>query len=97
MAIVNKRQDHITVILNYWNKGDVTSALSAISMMSDLSVVMDVFSATFAEGLCIEYLTLEHVVSILPLALSLISSKYDPYIQTGIKTVQGMLNTFGEV
>lgn len=97
MAIVNKRQDHITVILKYWNQGDITSALSAINMMNDPSVIMDVFSSTFADGLCMESITLDHVVYILPLSLGLIASKYDPYIQAGVKTVQTMLNTFGDV
>ena len=40
----------IKVILNWWNKGNVTSALNALSMMNDTSIVMDVLNNTFAEN-----------------------------------------------
>jgi hypothetical protein len=97
MSIVNKRYEHITLILKYWNQGDYSLALGTIKMMNDPSVIMDVFSTTFSEGRCIDSISLENVLNILPLSLILVESKYDPYIQVGIHTIQNLLGTFGEV
>ena len=85
------------MIQKYWNQGDITAALSAMNMMNDQSIIMDVFSSTFADGVSMSSLALEHVVAILPLALGLIKGRYDCYIQTGFKTIENVFKKFGDV
>eukprot|EP00826_Nyctotherus_ovalis_P044353 TRINITY_DN4784_c0_g1_i3.p1 TRINITY_DN4784_c0_g1~~TRINITY_DN4784_c0_g1_i3.p1 ORF type:complete len:168 (-),score=32.22 TRINITY_DN4784_c0_g1_i3:54-557(-) len=96
MAIVNKRLGHANLVQNYWRRGDVTSALSALNMIGDPSVVMDVFSSTFSDGFSLEQLTLDHAAMILPLALGLIKSKYECYVQVGIRTIENIVKKFAE-
>lgn len=48
IGVISRRADQVKVIINWWNKGDVTSAINALSMQNDLSVSMDVLSVTFA-------------------------------------------------
>ncbi len=50
VGVVNRRMSSIKVILNWWNKGNVTSALNALNMMNDMSVIMDVINYTFADN-----------------------------------------------
>ncbi len=96
MAIVNKRLGHVSLIQNYWNRGDITSALSAMNMINDPSVTMDVFNSTFADGYSLTPLTLDHALTIIPLALGLVKAKYDCYIQTGIRTIENIFKKFGD-
>jgi hypothetical protein len=51
----------IKVILNWWNKGNITSAINALNMMNDMSVVMDVLNNTFAENQRIDMLNYENI------------------------------------
>ncbi len=97
MAIVAKRQSNIGLIQKYWNQGDVTSALSALNMMNDLSVVVDVFNSTFADEKNNTPLSLDHAIVILPLALGLVKAKYDCYIQAGLRTIDNVFKRFGDV
>ena len=96
MAIVNKRLGHAILVLNYWKRGEITSALSALNMINDPSVIMDVFSATFSDGFSLEQVTLDHAVIILPLALGLIKSKYECYVQVGMRTTENIIKKFAE-
>lgn len=48
IGVISRRADQVKVIINWWNKGDVTSAINALSMQNDLSVSMDVLNVTFA-------------------------------------------------
>ena len=50
VGVVQRRMSSIKVILNWWNKGNITSAINALNMMNDMSVVMDVLNNTFAEN-----------------------------------------------
>ena len=50
IGVVSRRMSSIKVILNWWNKGNVTSAINALNMMADPSIVMDVFNNTFADN-----------------------------------------------
>ena len=96
MAIVNKRLGHVSLIQNYWNRGDITSALSAMNMINDPSITMDVFNSTFADGFSLGPLALDHAITIIPLALSLVKAKYDCYVQTGLRTIENILKKFSE-
>ena len=61
VGVVSRRMSSIKVILNWWNKGNVTSAISALNMMNDMSVVMDVLNNTFAENQRIDMLNYENI------------------------------------
>ena len=50
VGVMQRRVGSINVILNWWNKGNITSAINALNMMNDMSVVMDVINNTFAEN-----------------------------------------------
>lgn len=96
MAIANKRIGNVNLILNYWNRGEITTALSAISMINDLSVTMDVFNYTFSNGFALHLLTLDHATSVLPLALTLVRSKYECHVQVGLRTIDNVHRQFSE-
>ena len=96
MAIINKRIGNVALIKNYWNCGNITAALSAINMINDQSVTMDIFNSTFSDGFNLHMLTLEHAVSILPLSLTLVKGKYDCYIQVRLRTIDNMFKQFSE-
>ena len=61
VGVIQRRMSSIKVILNWWNKGNITSALNALSMMNDTSIVMDVLNNTFAENQKIESLNYENI------------------------------------
>lgn len=50
VGVISRRMSSIKVILNWWNKGNVTSAINALNMMNDNSVIMDVLNNTFADN-----------------------------------------------
>ena len=86
----------IKVILNWWNKGNVTSALNALNMMNDMSVIMDVINYTFADNQKMDVLTYDHIVQILPHTTSLVNSKYETHISAGLKATSNILKAFGQ-
>ena len=71
------------------------AAINALNMMSDLSIVMDVLSSTFAEGECIDRLNHEHISAVLLLAANLTNSKFELHIKTGLKTTLNILSIHG--
>lgn len=97
MAIISKRESNMSLVLKYWTQGDTLTAFNSLTMMNDCSVIMDVFNTTFAVGQRIDVLTLDHVTPVLSLSLVLLKSKYDCYIQTGLKTIHQMFQIFGDV
>ena len=50
VGVIQRRMSSIKVILNWWSKGNITSAINALNMMNDTSIVMDVLNNTFAEN-----------------------------------------------
>jgi len=97
IGILNKRKNNIAVVLKYWSQGDTSAAFNALTMMNDTSIIMDVFSVTFAEGQRMDVVNLDNVPVILSLSLILIKSKYDCYVQTGLKTIRKIFQSFGDV
>jgi hypothetical protein len=97
IGILNKRKNNMAVVLKYWSHGDTSAAFNALTMMNDPSIIMDVFSVTFAEGQRMDIVNLDNVPVILSLSLILIKSKYDCYVQTGLKTVRKVFQSFGDV
>ena len=76
----------IKSIQNYRSKGSITSALNALNMMNDTSIVMDLLNNTVAENQKIDTLNYENIAQILPHATSLVNSKYETHILAGLKT-----------
>jgi len=96
LSVISRRMGSIKVILNWWNKGNITSAINALNMMNDQSVVMDVLNNTFAEGQKIDMLNFGDVANILHHANSLINSKYESHIMAGLKTTINIMKSFGQ-
>ena len=66
--------------------------------MKDNAVLNDFFGNAFAREDADKLpLTLDHCIVIIPHALTLINSKYAPYIMVGLKTTLVMLKIFNEV
>jgi hypothetical protein len=86
IGVVQRRIQSIKVILNWWNKGNITSAINALSMMNDTSIVMDVLNSTFADNQKIDQLNYDNLIQILPHTTSLVNSKYETHIIAGLKT-----------
>lgn len=61
VGVVQKRVNCIKTILNWWDKGNITSALNALSMMNDAGIVMDVLNNTFADNQKIDVLNYENI------------------------------------
>ncbi len=61
VGVVSRRMSSIKVILNWWNKGNFTSALNALNMMNDMSVIMDVINHTFADNQKMDVLNYDHI------------------------------------
>lgn len=95
VGVVQRRMSSIKVILNWWNKGNITSAINALNMMNDVSVVMDVINNTFAENQKIDMLNYENIAQILPHTTKLVNSKYETHILAGLKATQNILKIFG--
>ena len=94
MGVTSRRLSSIKVILNWWTKGNISSAINALSMMQDLSVIMDVINHTFADNQKIQCLNYDNISQILPHCSSLINSKYETHITTGLKAVQNILHFY---
>lgn len=94
IGVISRRADQVKVIINWWNKGDVTSAINALSMQNDLSVSMDVLNVTFAQNHRIEMLNYENVANVIPHCINLVNSKYETHILTGLKSILNILRQF---
>lgn len=94
VGVIQRRSGQIRVILKYWQQGNIASAINALNMMNDLSVVMDVLNSTFAQDKKIELLNYDNVCSLLPHAMTLVNSKYETYINTGLRTTANLLKHF---
>lgn len=92
VGVLQRRIGQIKVILNWWNKGDVGSAINALNMMNDMSVVMDVFNNTFAKGVKLDMLKPENICQVMPHATSLVNSKYETHIMAGLNSVQNIVS-----
>lgn len=86
----------IKTILNWWDKGSITSALNALSMMNDAGIVMDVLNNTFAENQKIDVLNYENIAQVLHHATSLINSKYETHVLAGLKSALNIIKYWGQ-
>lgn len=96
VSVMQRRLDQIKVIMNWWAKGNITSAINALSMQNDLSVAMDVLNATFAKNQRIDLLNYDNITAILPHAINLVNSKYETHILCGLRTSYNILKHFSE-
>ena len=62
VGVIGRRISSIKVILSWWSKGNITSAINALGMMNDISIVTDVINATFANNIKIELLTYDNLI-----------------------------------
>lgn len=96
MGVVNRRLSSIKVILKWWSSGNINSAINALSMMGDTSVVMDVLNYTFADNQRVGMLNYENVTQVLSHASALCGSKYETHVLCGMKTVAHLLSYFSK-
>lgn len=64
-----------------------------MNMMNDISVTADVLREIVIHGKANNF-NIEHAAAVIPLANSLIESKYEPYIKIGIQVVLALLGSF---
>lgn len=50
IGVIGRRISSIKVILSWWTKGNVTSAINALGMMNDTPITTDVINHTFANN-----------------------------------------------
>ena len=97
VSILQRRLDQVKVIMHWWNKGSVTSAINALSMQpNDLAVANDVLNATFAKNQRLDLLNYDNIAAIVPHATNLVNSKYETHILCGLRTTLNILKQFGE-
>ena len=65
-------------------------------MQGDLSVAMDVLNATFAKNQRLDLLNYDNIAAIMPHATSLVNSKYETHILTGLRTSLHILRQFAD-
>ena len=92
--VIQRRAGQIKVIMKYWQSGNMASAINALHMMNDPSVVMDVLNSTFGQNKKIEVLNYDNVAQLLPLAMLLVNSKYETYINAGLNSTLNILKHF---
>lgn len=64
-------------------------------MMNDTTVVMDTLNNTFAKENRIGSLNYENIAAVVPLAQTLVNSKYEAHILTGLKSIYNILKYHG--
>ena len=82
------------VIINWWNKGQVTSAINALNMQNDLGLTMDVINATLSQNCRFDTLKTESATSFMPQVCILLESKYQNHLMAGMKAALNLLRHF---
>jgi hypothetical protein len=90
LSIMNKRRMSILAIINWWNKGNVDSAINALTSKRDTSLVMDFFNYAFVKEKYrnLGLVTMENAAALLAHLYSLINSKYETYQIVGWKALK---------
>ena len=96
LAVLNRRSENICLILKWWDSGNMPAALNALNMMNDLSVTADVLKHGLTDTKN-EWITLELCGQVIPLAGTLVESKYESYIKTGISVALTLTKQFRSV
>lgn len=96
VGVMQRRLDQVKVIMNWWNKGNITSAINALSMQNEISVTMDVLNATFARNQRLDLFNYDNIAAILPHATNLVNSRYETHVLCGLRTVLNILKHFSE-
>jgi len=94
--ILGSRLTNIKVVRNIWTKSDAKETLELLSKLNDASVVVDILNSLLNSSVTSVF-TLDGCITLLPLLLDLLSSQYDEYVITSLKTVQFLASTFGNL
>lgn len=95
--ILTRRQRNMKAVLKWWHSGNVSSTISALAQVNDLSVLNDFLAESFAANVKLEVLTVENAPAFLGHSLTLINSKYESHTLTGVKTFGNVFNVFRDV
>jgi len=93
--VIQKRSNHVKIILNWWAQGNIPSAINALNMINDQSTTKDVLGHSIVGNKLEGVINFDQVTLILPHALTLIESKYEPYLTCGLKVVESLFDEFG--
>jgi len=89
LSIMNKRTNNLQLLIRWWKKGNIDSAINAISSRRDTSLVVDFFNYAFVkENKNLEKITMENSAAILAHLYSLLNSKYETYLIVGLKALK---------
>ncbi len=98
-AAIAKRFNSIKMVANWWVKSDFSSAINALNLMKDSSVINDFFNFAFfsRDDFSRIPLNLEHLISLFKHCYNLINSKYENYCNTGCQSGLIFLRKFSEL
>ncbi len=94
--IMGSRLANIKVMRNMWTKSDAKETLDILSKLNDASVVVDVLNSLLTSSVTATF-TLDVCITLLPLLQDLLSSQYEEYVVTSLKTVQLLATSFGNL
>lgn len=80
----------VKVVKKWWETKNLTSVLNALTMMKDQTVTVDVLKYTFTQGIALEELTFDNVMTLLTHARSLIEMSLQDHVIVGLKAVQNV-------
>ena len=92
LSILNKRQQSINAIQNWWKKGNIDSTINMLTSRRDTSLVVDFFNYGFVKSKYnnLQYITMENAAAVLAHLYSLLNSKYESYLIIGIKALKSI-------
>jgi hypothetical protein len=98
-SAIAKRFNSIKMVSNWWIKSDFSSAINALNLMKDSSVINDFFNFALIsrDDFSRIPLILEHLTSLFKHSFNLINSKYEAYCLTGCQSGLILLRKFSEL
>ena len=96
VAVMTKRKQNLKGVERWWQQGNMDAAVNSLSMLKDVSVVMDLMNHTFAENEMVDMLTFENAAATLAHAGKLIESRYEPHLICGLRSLRNIFNLFSD-
>jgi hypothetical protein len=98
-SVIAKRFNSIKMVSNWWTKSDFSSAINALNLMKDSSVINDFlkFALISRDDFSRIKFIFEHLLSLFKHSINLINSKYEAYCLTGCQSGLILLRKFSEL
>ena len=95
--ILTNRMNSLKQLSNVWLKGDISETIRELSLIKDQGVSCDFFNSAFMQnGYNKDYLKLDESVSLIPLVLTLVESKYESNFRCGVKMVYMLFDMYSD-